>query len=150
MIKLPDFIQSAHYKRLRMEMGANEDAEYQALSDVNCLTHEEAEELSTKGLSIDASMVNVCDNQTLQYKNQSVWLLHASDSRNYHLGQCPLVRRWRISRNQVLIGTHRFSGSGMTVCRECLRIIGYKGISVRELKRRGCVDQLYKGVFLNG
>lgn len=148
MIKLPDFGQSIQYKRLRMDMKADEDAGYQILNDIERLTYSESEQLFADGLSVDASLVSINKDQVLVYKNTPVWLFCLSDDANYHLGHCSTVRSWRIKRRTVVIAEHTSIDPGMSICRECLSVIGYQGISERELKRRDYIDRLVKDFVL--
>lgn len=156
-MKLPDFNHFEPVLELRRQMAAVKTGNFELFDPEKHLTGQERSRLENQGINVRLNDIRVLPDSTLAIKNGRV-LVFQKDApmekqarQHFHLALCPVLES---APEQSLVATTCLSSPfpvlddknrrSLSVCPECLSLLGYKGFSLTRNRRIRYSEQLMR------
>lgn len=154
-MKLPDFNQFEPVLDLRRQMAATKAGHFELFDPDKHLTGEERSRLENRGVAVTLDALRILPDMTLAIKNGRVVVFEKEKSAGkrafFHLALCPELES--LSDNTLIATTCQSSPfpvladkkrRSLSVCPECLELLGYKGFSLNRNRRIRYSEQLMR------
>lgn len=162
-MQLPDFDQFEPLLELRRQMDAKKLGHFELFDPALHLTGEERSRLENQGMAVTLSQLRILPDMTLAIKNGRVVVFEQQHEKSkkqyYHVALCPRLEALAEQGTQQspqpsLIATtclhspfpvlNHQKRRSLSVCPDCLALLGYKGFSLTRNRRIRYSEQLLR------
>ncbi|OPX55177.1 hypothetical protein SAMN02745127_02290 [Oceanospirillum multiglobuliferum] len=154
-MKLPDFAEFEPILALRREMGATRLGHFELFDPHKHLTGEERTKLEQHGVLTQLHSLRLLQDHTLAIKNGRVVvfkLAHEQGKKqHFHVANCSVLQQCRDDKLIATTSLHSpfpvldyHKRRSLSVCPECLTLLGYRGFSLVRNRRIRYSEQLLK------
>lgn len=154
-MKLPDFNEFESILDLRRQMAAKRQGHFELFDPERHLTGEERSRLENRGRLVQTHQLRFLPDRTLAIKNGRVVVFaqaHTKGVKQYfHVADCPVLtssegEQWIATTCQSspfpVLDSHK--RRSLSICSECLTLLGYKGFSLTRNRRIRYSEQLLR------